>query len=233
MNSLFPRSFLSAFCTSFLCLSSVVVFANHHEETPFPEVVQVVEEKESNENFAMAFTETIGEYNDSYYLQRIHDDAYYHLVSCSASGDFVYLHDASKWEIQGSGRQKVRDWVQAHDIFIKPNAACFSSYSYILHNRTTNEVVAANLIWPPMPMGAYTFRIVNIEPFKRLILLSDNTVWQVPTHVNFGYWQIGQCVLVGVNNNWRTARFPQILINTSISGEPYTEVVFYGYPVGY
>ncbi len=103
-----------------------------------------------------------------------------------------------------------------------------------LHNRTTNQAVAVNLINPPLPMGAGTFRIVNIEPYARLVHLSDNTVWQIDSQdFNFPYWKIGQRVLIGVNNNWRTASFPHILINVDMYKEPYSQGIFYGYPVGY
>jgi hypothetical protein len=103
-----------------------------------------------------------------------------------------------------------------------------------LHNRNPeiNQAVGVNLISPPLPMGAHTFRIIHIEPNKHLVLLSDNTIWKVENAYHFSQWQIGQRVFVGVNNNWRTALFPHILINVDISGEPYSEAIFYGNPAG-
>ena len=237
MNSAFLRPFLAAFCSALLCFGSNAIFANETEETPFPEVVRVEQEQNSidEENEPMPLTEALGNKynNDGYYLQRIHNDGYYHLVAFSDTGDVVQLHDASKWQVERSGRQKVLYWVQSDDIFIKPCIACFSWNRYVLHNRTTNQAVEVQLINPPLPMGANTFRIVNIQPYERLVLLSDNTVWQVGPDANFSKWQIGQRVLVGVNNKWRTATYPQILINVDMSYEPFSPASFYGYPAGY
>lgn len=236
MNSNLFRPFIATFCAALLCFGSNAIFANDNEETPFPEVVCVEQGDHSSDqvNEQMPLMESMSYYNnDSYYLQRIHNDGYYHLVAFSDTGDVVQLHDASKWQIERSGRQKVLYWVQSDDIFIKPCVACFSSNRYVLHNRTTNQAVEAQLINPPLPMGAYTFRIVNIQPYERLVLLSDNTVWQVGPDSNFSQWKIGQRLLVGVNNKWRTASYPHILINVDMNYEPYSQASFYGYPVGY
>lgn len=233
MNHFFLRSFLATFCGALLCIGSTAVFANSQEEAPFPEVVRVEQEKFPEQTLTDVLTETIGYSNDAYYLQRIHNDGYYHLVAFSDNGDTIQLHDASKWDIQRSGRAKVLYWVVSDDIFIKPNTACCSLYKYVLHNRTTNQAVEANLKTPPLPMGANTFRIINIQPYERLVLLSDNTVWQVGPDADFSSWQIGQRLLVGVNNKWRTATYPHILINVDVSGNRYSQALFYGYPAGY
>lgn len=234
MNHLFIRPFLATLCTALVCMSANVVCAN--EQEPFPEVVRVEQEETSTENVSDTLkwaAEIIDYSNDSQYLQRIHNDGYYHLVALSDTGDVVQLHDASKWEVQRSGRAKVLYWVQSDDIFIKPSASCFSYHQYVLYNLQQNQAVAVNLINPPLPMGERTFRIVNIEPYQRLVLLSDNTVWQVGPGSYFTSWQVGQRVLVGVNNHWRTAQFPQVLINVDQAGQPYSEATFYGYPAGY
>jgi hypothetical protein len=237
MNSHLLRPFLVAFCGALLCIGSNAIFANENEEeASFPEVVRIEQKENENDqvNEPMPLSEVIGNYNnDGYYLQRIHNDGYYHLVAYSDTGDVVQLHDASKWQIARSGRQQVLYWVQSDDIFIKPCISWFSSNRYVLHNRTTNQAVEAQLINPPLPMGAYTFRIVNIQPYERLVLLSDNTVWQVGPDSNFSQWKIGQRLLVGVNNKWRTATYPHILINVDMPYEPYSQAIFYGYPAGY
>ncbi len=235
MNRLFVGRLLVNLCTALLYMSTTSsVYAD--EQNSFPEMIHVEQEESLVENMSETVNWAIESFdygNDSQYLQRIHNDGYYHLVAFSDTGDVVQLHDASKWEVQSSGRAKVLYWVQSDDIFIKPSFSWFSSYQYVLHNRTTNQAVEVNLINPPVPMGAYTFRIVNIDPYQRLVLLSDNTVWQVGSDSNFSYWQIGQRLLVGVNNKWRTAQFPHILINVDQSGQPYSQAVFYGYSTAY
>jgi hypothetical protein len=233
MNRLFIRHLLAVVCTTFLCVGTV--YAAETEEVPFPEVVTVEkpEHPAAELTEALPWVQSIGYNPDDAYLYRIHNDAYYHLVAYSDTGDIVQLHDASKWFIHYNQRYLVLQWVQSDDIFIKPQASCFSSYQYVLHNRTLQQTVEANLINPPLPMGAFTFRIVNIDPYARLVHLSDNTVWQIDfKDRHFPYWQIGQRVLVGVNNNWRSAPRPHILINADIYKEPYSQADFYGYPVG-
>jgi hypothetical protein len=234
MDRLGMRSFFNKFCMVLLFIGANVVFAN--DKVPFPEVMPITMDegliKDLEEN--SPFIENIGFYDDSIYLKRIHHNAYYHLLAYSDSGDVVQMHDASKWEVQYSGRQKVLYWVQNDDIFIKPNISCFSSYRYVLQNRVTRETVGVNLIAPPLPMGAATFRILNIEPYARMVHLSDNTVWKVDAaDVNFPYWKIGQRILIGVNNNWRTDPNPHVLINVDMYKEPHSKGNFYGYPVGY
>lgn len=171
---------------------------------------------------------------DQPYLSRIHKDAYYHPVAISDTGDVVQLQDASTWSVHPSQQKQILYWASDDDIFIKPSSSCFSMYSYILFNRTTDRAVGVNLINPPLPMGEATFRIINIEPYARLVQLSDNTVWQISANdPYFSSWRIGQRILVGVNNNWRTAAFPHIFVNVDLNREPYSTGDFYGYPIGY
>ena len=234
MSPLTMRSFLTVVCSALFCTASLSVLAD--EATPFPEVVHVEKTENPVEDLAetLPWLEQLGYNADDAYLYRIHNDAYYHLVAFSDNGDVVQLHDASKWSVHPSQRHTVLYWVQTDNIFIKPYSSCFSSYKFVLHNQTTQQAVEVNLINPPLPMGAYTFRIVNIEPYARLVQLSDNTVWQVDAaDANFPYWQVGQRLLIGLNNHWRTAPLPNILINVDMYNEPWSQADFYGYPVGY
>ena len=234
MNRLFIRPFLAFMCTTFLCAGSSVLSAD--DKVPFPKVVPVEKPAAPVEELTetLPWLEVLGYDQDDAYLYRIHNDAYYHLFGFSDNGDVVQLHDASKWAVPYNQRNTVLYWTQSDDLFIKPKSSCFSSYQYVLYNRTTQQAVEVNLIHQPLPMGHYTFRIVNIEPYARLVQLSDNTVWQIDSQdYNFPYWQIGQRVLVGVNNNWRTAPLPHILINVDMYQEPFSQADFYGYSVGY
>lgn len=228
MKQLFFRSLFTTLCMAPLFFSSHSLFAEI-EETSFPEVMPI-EEVVASENSADVWMDKIGYADDSYYLHRIHNDAFYHLVAYSSRGDIINLHDGSEWSIKRSGQETVLYWLSTDDIFIKPCAKCFSSYKYVLHNRTQNQAVAANLNVPPLPLGPYTLRIANIHPYEPLVLLNDNTVWSVdPNYLS--RWQIGQRIIVGVNNYWRTAAMPHILINVDMSGYPYRTAAFYGYPV--
>lgn len=238
-NRLNIRSFIFILVTAVLSAGASSALAEQAQEaeeaTPFPEVVHVENSENLVEELAesMLLLEQIGYNPDDAYLYRIHNDTYYHLVAFSDNGDVVQLHDGSKWAIHPSQRHAVLYWVQSDNVFIKPQSSCFSSYKFVLHNHTMQQSVEANLINPPLPMGVYTFRIINIEPYARLVILSDNTVWQVDaTDSNFPYWQIGQRVVIGLNNHWRNSPLPNILINVDMYKEPYSQANFYGYPVG-
>lgn len=228
MNCISTRRFLLSLLTIFLCSAGASLSGN--EEGDFPRVIPV--EEEISTNLIDYFAESIGGNLDDAYLYRIHNDAYYHLVTYTDDGDTVQLQDASRWAVHGSQRNIVLYWVQSDDIFIKPKSSCFSSHHFVLHNRTLNQAVEVNLVSPPLPLGAATLRILNIEPFQRLVHLSDNTVWQIDAQdTNFPYWQRGQRLMVGVDNEWRTAPLPHILINVDMRKEPYSSANFYGYGV--
>lgn len=230
------NQFLMIFCTFCLSVGSQVL-ANEveNEKISFPEVVRIELEGGEEENVEKVnpLTDSIwwgNAHSDQYYLRRIHQDGFYHLVAFSDNGDIVQLHDNSQWLVEKCKWHQVLSWVQSDEIFIKPNIS-WTSNKYVLHNRTVNQTVEVSLMTPPSYMGANTFRIINIQPYERLVLLSDNTVWQVGPDFNFSNWKIGQSLIVGVNNQWRTATYPQILINVDLFGEPYSPATFYGYPL--
>lgn len=173
------------------------------------------------------------EFHDEEHLYRVHNDAYYAPYAISGSGDVIQLHDGSKWSVHPYQRKTVLYWVQSDLIFIKPKSSCFSMYSYVLQNRTTKEVVEVNLIGSPLSSTA-TRWVVNIDPYQRLIQLNDNTIWQVDSNdYAFSKWHIGHQIIIGVNNHWRIAKFPHILINTNLYQTPYSEAEFIGFPAGY
>jgi len=168
--------------------------------------------------------------NDDPYLYLLHPYAYYHPVAVSLSGDTVQLHDNSMWSVHPYQRHLVQGWAQSHDIFIKPKSSCFSMYKYVLHNRSTQQAVEVNWLGTSIEVNAYTHWIVNIDFYNRIIQLNDNSVWQIdPSDYAFDKWQIGHRLLVGVNNHWRVATFPHILINSSLYGAPYSEAACVAY----
>lgn len=218
MTGLSRRSFFSIFCNTLLCIAAPMVV--HASEAP-PLDWQAI-----NPNYASR--SAADNFNDNYYLQRIHADSYYHIVAYSDNGDTLQLYDGSKWSIQSNGRKKVLYWRKSQEIFIKPNVSWFSFYKYVLYNRTTNEAVEANLLSHPLPQGEKVFAIVEIRPYERQFLLNNHTVWQLSPNANMERWFVGQRVFIGVNNKWRTVEFPHILINADRSDNPYVEASFFG-----
>lgn len=166
---------------------------------------------------------------DPFGLDRIHELAYYAPQAIINNGQIVELFDSSKWYVNALQRHSVRAWVQSDIIFIKPNASCFSMYDYILYNQTTNEAVEVNFAGLPKQYQVFTQRIVKIDPYQGWIQLDDpqGTVWEIKYIDN--RWRVGDYLMVGVNNDWRTSSYPHILINASIGGAPYYPASFYGY----
>jgi hypothetical protein len=71
--------------------------------------------------------------------------------------------------------------------------------------------------------------IIRLNPYARLVQLSDNSVWQVGSDGMLDEpWEVGQRVIVGVNNKWRTGTYPHILINADIARKPYKIASYYG-----
>lgn len=171
--------------------------------------------------------------NSDISLDRIHQNAQHNLYAYTDTGHEVLLHDTSKWAINPAQNHIVLRWVQSDILFIKPFSACCTPYRYVLHNYTTQETVEANLIYPLPDQALY---IINIDRYARLVQLNDNTIWAIDSKVKdweFNQWQMGQRVLIGVNNNWRSGPLPHVLINVDLYKEPYCQADFYGYGVYY
>lgn len=172
--------------------------------------------------------------DDEYYLDRIHKLAYIFPQNVINAGQKIELCDQSRWFVNSVQRYVVCNWVQTDTIFIKPKSSCFSMYPYVLYNRTTLEAVEVQFCDIPKYYGAFRQRIAKIDYYSRTVQLDDpeNTVWQISFgDYAFNQWQIGDFIIVGVNNDWRIANFPHIMINASIPGAPYSESEFFGYGI--
>lgn len=166
--------------------------------------------------------------NDNSYLYRIYPSANYFPIEVSGSKDKIRLHDGSLWYVHPADRNIIGNWVTSDKLFIKPNASCFSSYSYVFQNRKIEDkdkrIVRVNLLEGPINTGAYTRWIIDIDRYRRLVYLNDNTVWYInPKDTTFNRWAIGHRLIIGVNNRWRTAEYPHVLLNTGIYRAPYCE----------
>lgn len=233
----FVRPIYTTFCAVVLHLGTSPLFAD--EVSSFPKVISVEENSNQEQNNESArdtssfFLQDIGSVVAADFYQKIHADAYNSIVGTSAAHDVILLKDSSRWDVASSYRRIVGTWAQEDNIFIKPSVSWFSGKNYVLHNMTTNEVAEVSLRERPAVHGAYTFFIVNIEPNNRQVLLNDNTVWQIDLHdFNFSQWRVGQRVMIGVNNNWRTSPLPQIFINVDLNQDlrilPYAQAKYLG-----
>lgn len=164
-------------------------------------------------------------YDDSYYLSRIHPYAFYSVSALKGPGDYAKLQDGTVWHVHPYYRSIIKSWAQDQVIFIKPDAACFSSYRYVLYNRATNEIVKVNYIEAQDPFYMSTVYLVSgVDSIRNIVYLNDGTTFYMnPKNGSFKKWWIGDRIIVGVNNKWRETSYPHILINASIEKAPYCE----------
>lgn len=164
-------------------------------------------------------------YDDSQYLQRIHPYAFYSVSALKGPGDYAKLQDGSVWHVHPYYRSIIKSWAQDQVIFIKPDASCFSMYRYVLHNRATNEIAKVNYVEAQDPLYMATVYLVSgIDSSRNIVYLNDGTAFQMnPYNSSFKKWWIGDRIIVGVNNKWREAAYPHVLINASIDKAPYCE----------
>lgn len=166
--------------------------------------------------------------DDSKYLYRIDDRAYTYLSGQTLLGDKVRLEDGSVWDVSPYYQNLLISWTTSDPIFIKPNAACFSRYRYVLQNRITEEIVQVNLVNPPAVNGPFTYVVAAVDPENRLILMDDGMIWRVkPGEYAFHKIPVGASLIVGVNNKWRVATYPHILIIVDMYQAPYIEAERY------
>ena len=231
MDRLHSKHFFTLFCSALLIMGSNVLLAQNNEETSSPIKIKVEEEaKEGVEiNNAMFSFFSSDKYKDDLNrIQRIHPNSYHHIIGVSNDGDKVQLHDGSKWNVVGRGKNLVLNWVKNDEIFIKPSISWFSGCQYVLHNRTLNEIAEVNLRTAPSIVSSSTLRITHILPSENLIYLNDDTVWKIEPTYGVSQWLVGDRLMVGVNNHWRTTLWPQILINSETTEAGYCQAYFYG-----
>lgn len=170
---------------------------------------------------------------DAQYIDRINKKAFYFLgdPKYTLNGN-LRLHDSSEWTIRDkknsyyglSMRQIVSGWDSKDQILIKPNKSYTDIYVYILHNRTKREVVEVGLVLPPVPNGKYSRVIECINYDTNEVQLNNGLIFKInPRNTNFKKWKIGHPVLIAVNSDWRSGKYPHILINAGLAFSPYCE----------
>lgn len=213
---------------------SMTAFGTVEERLTSEQIMEIEEQRLSYmpKDLIEQATPKLSYYNDDQYLDRIHKLAYTFPYALIDEGVKIDLIDGSRWYVNPVQRDMLWNWSQSHTIFIKPKSSCFSMYPYVLYNRTTRQAVEVQFINMPYEYGPYRQRIAKIDPYNRIVQLDDyeRTVWQISySDTGFNHWKVGDFVIVGVNNDWRIATHPHILINTSMISTPYCEGSFYGY----
>lgn len=235
--------------TAFTALSCITILpadeaaqAEEGQMTPL-EIAQVEEERfeefpEEAKAMLMYLPTDKVDFYDEHLLHRVHKSANRFPVAIATyTADFIQLDDASRWSIHSYYREMVRYWTQSDVVFIKPKSSWFSMYSYVLQNRSRNQLAEVNFTnFEHYAPGVANARwVFKIDPYKKQIELNDKSVWQVNTsdYTIFPKYNIGHRVIVGVNNYWKMNQHPHILINASLYNTPYVEAEFLGYEAQY
>jgi len=234
MNLKFTPILKNSIFSLLICISSALTASVADDRFSANDIFKI-EEQRLSETPKEILEQCIPKLNynkDDAYLNRIQKLAYTFAVATINGGQKLKLLDESVWVINPVQRYQIRDWVQSHALFIKPNASCFSRYPYVLYNRETYQAVEAQFVEMPHDYNYYRQQIEKIDSYNRIIQLddADKTIWQISfSDSGFNHWAEGDFIIVGVNNDWRIATYPHILINTSIKQAPYSEASFAGY----
>ncbi len=241
---------LGLLLTAFAVLSSITSLTANEESSRIEneqlsplEIAKVEEERfeeipEDAKALMMSLWSDNVDFYDESFLNRVHKSANRFPVAVSVyNADAIQLDDASKWSVHPYYRDMIRYWTQNDVIFVKPKSSWFSMYSYVLQNRTRQQIAEVNFTNFESYAPAVTCArwITKIDPYKNLIELNDKSVWQVSQSDStiFPKYNIGNRVIIGVNNYWKMNQHPHILINASLYNTPYVEAEFLGYEAQY
>jgi hypothetical protein len=141
-----------------------------------------------------------------------HLGAFHHPFAISLLGDVVELEDGSQWVVASYDRYKTLNWLVSDSVVITPNHAWFSSYDFVLNNQNTGDAIEINLLMGPIFLGVYSHWIVAIDSMNDQLILEDGSIWTVES-LWWSKWDIGQYVIIGVNDGYKSNTLPNILIN--------------------
>ncbi len=233
MNSKYSTIFQQSIYALIICMSSITTASALENRIPASELLNIEEQRLSQTPKEILEQSIIPQlsygYNNTW--SAVHKLAYTFPVNFINSGQKLQVLDESIWVIHPSQRYQIRQWVQEHTLFIRPNTSWFSRYNYVLYNKDTYESVEAQFDYMPQNFNYYRQKISKIDAYTHVVQLDDaeKTVWQVSfSDSGFNYWHEGDYIIVGVNTDWRSGKFAHILINTSITDAPYCEANFIG-----
>ncbi|MDE3046122.1 MAG: hypothetical protein KGJ02_05715 [Verrucomicrobiota bacterium] len=138
------------------------------------------------------------------------------IVAVSAVGDSMELEDGSQWKVNSYDSYKTLTWRANDPLMLTQNTRWFSSYNYRLVNRNTGSSIEVNLFLGPTKGGEYTKYITLIDFAQGIVLLTDNTHWEISSSDAklLREWLVGDPVIIGYNSGWDSSK-ESILINVS------------------
>lgn len=132
------------------------------------------------------------------------------------AGGSIQLEDFSIWTVNPYDTYKVMNWVPSDQIVIR---GIWYSNQFIIENLSTGVEVQASLTQYLNPFY-HTFanhQIIAKDSFLNLIWLEDGTVWKIYSLDFLTSWQIGDTIILGINDDWLSdSTYPNILINARL-----------------
>lgn len=146
----------------------------------------------------------------------VHPGAYHHIYTISPNFDQFQVEDGSTWSTYPGDRHKMSAWNTFHDLVFVQGQDEFGSYMFkVINTSMKNSTVEVNMILGPIYRGLYTYHIIAIYPGDRKVVLSDYSQWDMSRWDKdvFKKWDIGQTIVIGLNDGSLTSFNPNILIN--------------------
>lgn len=143
--------------------------------------------------------------------------SFHSIYTISGFGDALGIEDGSIWQISYADAYRVRYWQASDPIVITQNHSWISSYRYRIINKNLGQSVAANLSLGPILDSEFSRYIVWIDLDTNVVVLSDNTHWQVSWLDSslLVEWALNDYIIIGVNTGWDSS-CRNILINSNM-----------------
>lgn len=131
------------------------------------------------------------------------------------------LEDSSVWKISSYDAKKALNWRSNDPLAITQNTRWFSRYNYRIINLSNGSSVEADLFLGPAELGRYSRFITAIDHYRREIMLSDNSRWEISYLDSsiFKDWAKNDYLIIGTNSNtsfWDSAK-DTLLINVNMN----------------
>ncbi len=190
-------------------------------EDPIASTAEQVENKlvkavmESKETRMAASAKGLNKINASLYVTT-HQGVFHNPLSVSFFGDSITLEDGSVWVTSGDDSYKTLNWLTSDLLVITPNHSWFSAYDYIITNQNTGVSVKVNLVLGPLVDAVYRHWIIAIDYISDNVWLEDGSIWKMTDCTVMKQWQVGDSVIIGINDGWFSSLYPNILINVNM-----------------
>lgn len=208
---------IGRFTTLFLLVISSVFSqepVNNERYVPEIEVARMLDEQEQLELELSQSAESTISFGSN--VNYIDERAIIQVTSIGSNGSNIEMPNGSTWEVRWGDRRVVQNWKPRQQIYLMPGSS-WSSYRYTAVNMIRQEqaqVLMASYAWYNSPHTKY---ITDIDKITGHVQLNDGSSWDVSRfHQKYvALWEIGDVVMIGVNNGFLSFSNPNILINLS------------------